>query len=219
MMGGQRGAVSKRITAVVAGCWLGCSSGPPRVATPDAFGLDLGTNRVWVQGPWHTIQPSTDVDEVIDQLCPAVMTLPRAKDRDYGQEYCGLIYSLGNGIYHASVASPLGETVLVGPHPRKTCTPPRRVVDGRGRAVPLADYHSHPWAPSPMSVKDLKSDSQRWSIRIQFDTACHVQKLVPHADEPLPGEVYRREGKRWKLVGLIKLEDKARGRITAVNVD
>jgi hypothetical protein len=156
------------------------------------------------------------VDAVIDQLCPAVMGLPRATERDYGQEYCGLIYSLGDGLYYASEGSPLGETQLVGASKRKSCFSPRRVVDARGRSMPFADFHSHPWAPSPMSPKDLKASNQRWFIRIQFDTSCHVQKLVPYVGETRPGEVYEREGKRWRLVGLIKVEDKEIGRITAI---
>ncbi|WP_163997593.1 hypothetical protein [Pyxidicoccus caerfyrddinensis] len=30
---------------------------------------------VWVRGPWPAIQPATDVDDVIDQLCPAIVEL------------------------------------------------------------------------------------------------------------------------------------------------
>ena len=61
---------------------------------------------VHVRGPWGAVTPSSNVDEVIDQLCPAVMELPRARDRDHGQEYCGAIYSLGDGDYYASMPSP-----------------------------------------------------------------------------------------------------------------
>lgn len=174
---------------------------------------------VWVGGPWAAVEPSNDVDAVIDQLCPAVMQLPRARERDYGQEYCGLIYSLGEGTYYASVASPLGETQLVGASKRKACFSPRRVVDGRGRTVPIADFHSHPWAPSPMSPKDRQGENQRWLIRIQFDTACHIQKLVPYVGEDRPGEIFAREDGRWRLVGYIKVEDKKTGRITTAEDD
>lgn len=58
-------------------------------------------------------------------------------ERDYGQEYCGAIYSLGDGIYHASMPSPLGEPVPVGPSKRKKCIPPsrrRRLQRAGGRA-------------------------------------------------------------------------------------
>lgn len=198
-------------------CLFGCAGVQERPVHPGTYGFEPGSRTVWVRGPWHAVEPSRDVDTVIDQLCPAVMKLPRARERDYGQEYCGLIYSLGDGVYHASEGSPLGETQLVGASRRKACFSPRRVVDARGRAVPLADFHSHPWAPSPMSPKDLKASNQRWLIRIQFDTACHVQKLIPHVGEARPGEVYAREGSRWRLVGLIQAEDKETGRITAVD--
>jgi len=43
-------------------------------------GVDYGgDNRsVWVRGPWEMVTPSADIDDVIDQLCPAVMRLPDA---------------------------------------------------------------------------------------------------------------------------------------------
>ncbi|NTX10484.1 hypothetical protein HUA76_06780 [Myxococcus sp. CA056] len=170
-----------------------------------------------VRGPWTAVTPSTDVDEVIDQLCPAIMSQPRARDRDYGQEYCGVIYSLSDGQYYASMPSPLGEPVPVGPSKQKKCIPPRYVVDARGRPVVLADFHSHPWAPSPMSATDRIAATQVWSIRIQFDNACTVMKLVPHLGSSLPGEVYVRTEKQWSLVGIIRPADKRYGIVTAVD--
>lgn len=67
------------------------------------------------------------------------------------------------------------------------------------------------------STKDLLSATQLYSIRIQFDSSCNLQKLVPYLNEERPGELYARQGKRWKLIGLIQPEDKARGFITRVN--
>ncbi|CAM4382916.1 hypothetical protein MYXA107069_08390 [Myxococcus xanthus] len=67
-----------------------------------------------------------------------------------------------------------------------------------------------------MSPKDRQGGNQRWFIRIQFDTSCHLQKLIPHIGETRPGEVYERVDRRWKLVGIIKPENKAVGRITAI---
>lgn len=209
-------SLSVRLAAVFVLCSLGCSSASLQSEASDDYGFEPGSRHVWVRGPWADIEPSSDVDSVIDQLCPAVMRLPRARERDYGQEYCGLIYSLGDGVFYASKGSPLGETQLVGASKRKSCFSPRRVVDGRGRTVPMADFHSHPWSPSPMSPKDRQSGNQRWFIRIQFDTSCHLQKLIPHVGETRPGEVYERVGKKWELVGLIRPEDKSVGRITAI---
>jgi proteasome lid subunit RPN8/RPN11 len=176
-------------------------------------------NFVWARGPWPAIQPSRDLDEVIDQLCPAIMQLPRASDGDYGQEYCGALYSLGDGTYYATYATPLGPTVLVGARKRKQCEPPRLVVDERGRPAPVADYHSHPWAPSQMSSDDLRAALQLFSIRVQVDTACNMMKLIPYLNESRPGEAYIRRGKKWVLVGYIQNEDKRTGRITAVDDD
>lgn len=189
-----------------------CASSPPRPIETADYGFR--GPRVWVRGPWQTIAPSTNVDEVIDQLCPAVMLLPGATLRDYGQEYCGALYSLGDGVYYASIASPLGPTVLVGASKRKRCTPPSAVEDSRGRTVPTADFHSHPWAPSGLSQQDALAITQRWAIRIQFDSSCHIQKLIPYTNESRPGEVYERRNKGWKLIGLIKPEDKQNGIIT-----
>jgi hypothetical protein len=156
---------------------------------------------------------------VIDQLCPAVMKLPRAQSEDYGQEYCGVIYSLGDGVYYASHPSPLGRTVISWGSAEKNCYVPRIVEDARGPIVALGDYHSHPWSPSPMSrsTADLLLATQIYSLRIQFDKACRVQKLVPYANEVRPGELYERRGRRWKLIGLIKPENKGTGWITRVD--
>ncbi|MFL5348380.1 MAG: hypothetical protein ACJ8AT_26590 [Hyalangium sp.] len=67
-----------------------------------------------------------------------------------------------------------------------------------------------------MSDKDRRASTQRWSIRIQFDLKCTLQKLVPYAHEDRPGEVYERRGKTWKLVGIIKPADKGTGFVTPV---
>jgi hypothetical protein len=197
--------------------WLGCASGPEAAGESATYWRE--NNRVWVSGPWEAITPSTDVDEVIDQLCPVVMKLPRAKEENYGREYCGVIYSLGDGVYYASHPSPLGRTHDGRVSPEKSCYVPRNVRDARGKIVPLGDYHSHPWSPSAMSgsSKDMLKDTQLYSIRIQFDAACNLQKLVPYVDEDRAGELYARRGKRWELIGLIKPEDKARGLITPVD--
>ena len=162
---------------------------------------------------------SIDADEVIDQLCPAVMKLPLAREEDYGREYCGVIYSLGDGIYYASHPSFLGDTRAGRVSPLKTCYIPRSVRDARGQIVPLGDYHGHPWSPSPMtkSPRDRVSATQLYSLRIQFDTTCKLQKLIPYLTEERPGELYERRGKHWILIGFIKPGDKATGFITLVN--
>jgi hypothetical protein len=199
---------------------VACATHPPLTDGDAAnYGFIQGSRgNIWVRGPWPEIRPSTDVDEVIDQLCPAILKLPRAQDRDYGQEYCGAIYSLGDGIYHASMPSPLSRLEAVGPSKRKSCKPPLEVRDARGRTSPIADFHSHPWAPSPMSTGvDTAASTQVWLIRIQFDTACHIQKLIPYRYEDRPGEIYERLGTSWKLIGYIQPEDKASGRITYVS--
>nr|WP_225937177.1 hypothetical protein [Myxococcus sp. RHSTA-1-4] len=145
------------------------------------------------------------------------MRLPRAQGREYGQEYCGAIYSLGNGAYHASIPSTLGPLLKAIPERQKRCKPPRYVDDPRGRTVVLADYHSHPWADSRMSPEDRLEARQRFSIRIQFDTKCRVMKLVPYVGEMRPGELYERRDQRWALIGIIKPEHKADGIITEVS--
>lgn len=196
----------------------GWAGGTGRLGVTDDYGYVSDTNAVWVRGPWDAFRPSMNLDEVIDQLCPAIMELPGARLKAYGQEYCGAIYSLGDGVYYSSVPSPLGELAprSAVATKRKTCYPPRVVRDARGRTSPIADFHSHPWAPSPMSPLDRQSRTQLWLIRIQFDTACHIQKLVPSVSENRPGELYERQGSRWKLIGYIRPEDKASGRITPV---
>jgi proteasome lid subunit RPN8/RPN11 len=198
-------------------CWgvLGCASGLQAPGESDTYGIRDG--QVWVRGPWEAIRPSSDADEVIDQLCPAVMRLHRAKEEDYGREYCGVIYSMSDGTYYASHPSPLRDTRMGTVSSRKNCYIPSIVEDARGRSVPLADYHSHPWSPSAMSLEDRFSANQVYSIRLQFDNACLVQKLVPYLNEDRPGELYERRGKHWKLIGLIKVEHKASGVITRVN--
>lgn len=205
-----------RLCALLLVGTLGCA-GPaamPRAADPLPYGFK--GNQVWVDGPWADIEPSRDIDDVIDQLCPAIMKLPRATLRDHGQEYCGVIYSLEDGTFYASQPSPLAPVVLVGPSRRKQCQPPLHVMDARGRPTPWADYHSHPWAPSKLSQEDRRSSLQLYDIRIQFDTACTVMKLVPHRHEERPGEVFVRRGRTWVLTGYIHPADKQSGRVTSV---
>jgi hypothetical protein len=193
----------------------GCVTQEATLHGLEDYGFIRGSRgNIWVRGPWPEVHPSSDIDEVIDQLCPAILKQPRAQEKDYGQEYCGAIYSLGEGTYYASMPSPLGKLEPVGPSKRKSCLPPLEVRDARSAASPIADYHSHPWAPSPMSRVDTAERNQVWLIRIQFDTACHLQKLIPYRYEDRPGEVYERLGKSWKRVGSIKAEDKVSGRIT-----
>src|SRR5262245_5480193 len=102
-------------------CWglVGCASGPATVGESPNYGLNDG--QVWVRGPWEAIKPSKDPDDVIDQLCPAVMDLPGASFGDYGQEYCGLVYSLGDGTYYASQPSPLGDPQIGHVSREKNC--------------------------------------------------------------------------------------------------
>jgi proteasome lid subunit RPN8/RPN11 len=198
------------------GLWLtACASTPSGPVEGRDYGYRNGD--VWVRGPWEAITPSSDVDAVIDQLCPAVMRLPRAQGREYGQEYCGAIYSLGDGTYHASQPSTLGPILKATPEPAKSCFAPRAVDDARGRAVVLADYHSHPWSNSRMSSADRRQQRQRFSIRIQFDTQCRVMKLIPYAGEPRPGELYERREKRWVRIGIIKPEHKEAGTVTQLD--
>jgi hypothetical protein len=175
---------------------------------------------VWVLGPWPAIRSSLEVDEVVDQLCPAIMELEGARAKNFGQEYCGAIYSLRDGTYYASYPSPLGRTTILFEDKRKSCHAPRYVKDSRGYASVLSDYHSHPWFPSPMSPEDRSTKHQRWSIRVQFDAGCRVMKLIPYAEDPnRPGEVYLRRGKTWVLIGRVMPEDKPYGYITPVDED
>jgi hypothetical protein len=192
---------------------LACASGPSPAGATENYGFK--GDWVWVRGPWEQITPSRDADEVIDQLCPAIMSLPRAERGEYGQEYCGALYLLG-GTYYASHPSPLGAMMRIGGREeRKQCKPPRYVEDSRGQPTVIADFHSHPWA-TPMSQQDRRGPNQLWSIRLQLDTKCHVMKLIPYLEEERPGELYERQGKSWKLIGLIKPEDKDAGFVTSV---
>lgn len=207
---------SRRLrTALVGLCLLGCASGPRAGQTED-YGFLEDSEIVWVRGPWEDIRPSGNVDEVIDQLCPTVMALPRARLGEYGQEYCGVIYSFEDGLYYASMPSPLTRAALVGPSRRKSCFSPAVVKDSRGQLESLADFHSHPWPSSPLSEPDRRGRNQRYRVRIQFDTACRIQKLVPYVSEARPGEVYERQSGSWKLIGYIQPEDKDSGFITPV---
>ncbi|WP_223744333.1 hypothetical protein [Corallococcus sp. AS-1-12] len=200
---------------VATGLWfVSCVGASPVPVEDRDYGLMNGA--VWVRGPWDAIRPSADIDAVIDQLCPAVMELPRAQGREYGQEYCGVLYSVGDGAYSASMPSPLGPLLKATPEQQKSCKQPNFVRDSRGAVKIQADYHSHPWANSRMSRPDRAEARQRYSIRLQFDTACRVMKLVPYIGEARPGEVYERRGKRWALIGIVKPEHKATGLMTAV---
>lgn len=196
-------------------CLTGCASS---MRVP-AEGLDYGLRDgfVWVRGPWEAISPSKTEDELIAQLCPAVMQLPRAQGREYGMEWCGAIYSLEDGYHYASMPSPLGPILKAIPEKEKRCKPPYFVEDPRGETKVLADFHGHPWPHSRMSAADRISARQLYSVRIQFDTTCLVTKLIPYISEPKPGEVYERRGKSWILIGIIKPEHKATGIITPVD--
>jgi hypothetical protein len=195
-------------------CFAGCVGGPRVPVEGTDYGLRDGF--VWARGPWEAVAPSTDVDEVIDRLCPAVMQLPRAQGREYGLEWCGAIYSLEDNTFYASMPSPLGPLLSAIPEKMKRCKPPYFVEDPRGETQVLADFHGHPWAYSRMSAGDRMSARQIYSLRIQFDTVCRVMKLVPYIGQQRPGEVYERRGKSWLLIGTIRLEDKAIGAITPV---
>lgn len=84
---------------------LGCSGQSyVRTGTGHYFGRKNGD--VWVRGPWPAIHPSRDIDDVIDQLCPAIMEMDGARAKDFGQEYCGAIYTLRDGMHYASFPSP-----------------------------------------------------------------------------------------------------------------
>jgi hypothetical protein len=195
---------------------LSCASGPTPAGDSAVANYGRESGSVWVRGPWDAIKPSTNMDDVIDQLCPAVMALPGASDGDYGREYCGVIYTLGDGTYYSSFPSPLGPTVLAGAAKRKQCHIPAVVKDQRGAPDREADFHGHPWGPSPMSDKDRRADTQIYFVRIQFDSRCQLMKLIPHAKDERPGELFVREGKEWRLVGRILPEDKATGTVTSV---
>lgn len=194
----------------------GCAAASPPNLSVESYGFDEN-NLVWVRGPWAAIHPSDDPDDVIDQLCDAVGTLPLARDGDHGREYCGALYTRPDGKCYASQPSPLMPSGQWGPSTKKQCYPPRFVRDSSGVAKILADYHSHPWLGSRMSREDIMAANQSWSIRIQFDARCRVMKLVPYLDENRPGEVYERQSRVWKMIGIVKPEDKSRGYITPVS--
>lgn len=199
---------------------LGCAGAPSYWQRGNETLFGRQGDEVWVQGPWPAVHPSSNVDEVIDQLCPAVMTLDLAQAKDYGREYCGVLYSLGTGEYYATWPSPLGRTRLVSDDMRrKSCRVPSSVRDDRGTVSILADFHSHPWFPSEMSQEDLWAKTQRWSLRIQFDSECTLTKLIPYKGERRPGEVYLRRDKAWKLIGYIHEGDKDTGFVTPVGED
>lgn len=180
------------------------------------LGADYGEEgaKVWVRGPWEAITPSRDLDEVIDQLCPAVERLDRARDGNDGVEYCGLLYSSPDGLKYASAPSPLGLSIHEKTSREKSCRIPLLLRDQRAGTQVLADFHSHPWPENPLSTGDLSSRQQHWSLRIQFDTTCHVYKYVPYADEARPGEIYLRAGSSWRFVGIVRVADKREGRPT-----
>lgn len=93
--------------------FLGCASSLQASSSADYGFEETPARAVWMRGPWKAIEPSKDIDEVIDQLCPAIMSLPGARDGDYGREYCGVVYQLVNEKqYYASSPSPLTEPTL-----------------------------------------------------------------------------------------------------------
>lgn len=163
------------------------------------------------------ITPAADVDDVVDQLCPAVMQLPDARGHDDGVEYCGVIYLGEDGRFHASAPSRLPALVRPGQikSDEKTCSIPLRVEDAGGVRSVEVDFHSHPWPGSPLtSERDTAARRQRYSIRIQFDTTCHVLKFVPHVNEPVPGEVFERVGRSWHLIRVVPVPKKDLGTIS-----
>lgn len=179
-------------------------------------GVDYGEEggKVWVRGPWEAIAPAKDPDEVIDQLCPAVEQLERARDGDDGVEYCGLLYSSPDGFSYASAPSPLGLHIHEKRSLDKSCRIPLSLRDQRGATEVLADFHSHPWPDDPLSKGDLSARQQRWSLRIQFDTTCRVYKYVPYRDEARPGEIFLRVGKTWRFQSIVRIDDKRDGKAT-----
>jgi len=154
------------------------------------------------------------MDDVIDQLCPAVMQLPGARGHDDGIEYCGLLYLGSDGLFHASVPSRLAGKGQAASSRTKTCRMPQVVDDSAGVRRIDADFHSHPWPGSSLtSGPDTGAAYQRFSIRVQFDTTCHVLKFVPHRDEPVPAELFERVGRSWNLIRVIPVYNKGEGLI------
>jgi hypothetical protein len=199
-----------RFATLAALAGLGCASASGLMFREGAdYGIEKGA--VWVRGPWDLVTPSTDIDEVIDQLCPVVMRLPDARGHDDGVEYCGLLYAGADGRFYASVASPLSPDPPK-PSPIKRCIMPSTVRDAGGVGSVEADFHSHPWPYSPLtSGADTAARVQRFSIRVQFDTSCHVLKFVPHVNEPVPAEVFERVGRTWHLIRVIPVWNKTDG--------
>jgi hypothetical protein len=204
-------------TVVLCVLALGCVSGPRTSGEGVDYGFysDGKRMRVWARGPWEAISPSRDVDGVIDQLCPAIMKLDLAAMGDYGKEYCGVIYRpLDDPDFYATVPSPLREPERDSAlRKKKTCIAPTTVRDPRGQYKSEADYHSHTWRSSGMSLVDLVGPHY-YFVRIQFDASCHMQKYIPHIYDNEPGELFERIGKTWKLIGYVK--DKSTGEITSV---
>jgi len=193
---------------------LGCvAAGGLRLREGADYGRD--GRDIWVRGPWELVEPSADVDEVIDQLCPAVMRLADARGGDDGVEYCGLLYKGADGRFYASAPSRIsGAEGEDGPSLTKTCVVPLKVHDPAGVRSIEADYHNHCWPDSPLSSRrDSAARNQLYSIRIQFDTTCHVYKFVPHVGEPVPAKVFIRVGRAWSLLRVIPLWDKESGNI------
>jgi hypothetical protein len=187
-----------------------CASVPGPLREGTDYGED--DRGVWVRGPWASVEPSADIDDVIDRLCPAVMQLPGARGHDDGVEYCGLLYRGADDLFHASVPSPLAPLGNLGSSPIKSCRIPRKVSDPAGVRVVESDFHSHPWPGSPLtSGRDTAAPYQRYSIRIQFDTTCRVLKFVPHSSEPVPAELFERVGRSWRLLRVIPVHAKDRG--------
>jgi hypothetical protein len=192
---------------------LGCATVDKVRLRPSAdYGEESG--RVWVRGPWEAITPAANVDDVVDQLCPAIERLDRARDGDEGVEYCGLLYSIPGKGYFASVPSPLGLRIHERSGPAKSCRIPTAVRDAGGDPQVEADYHSHPWPDAPFSDGDLSTPKQKWSYRIQFDTTCRVFKYVAYLGAPRPGEVFLRVGTSWRLQSIVRVDDKPRGKAT-----
>ena len=202
-------------TMLLYGCLSSCSGVLLQGEQNSNYGRDPD-KRVWVRGPWAAITPSKSLDEVVDQLCPAVMALDGARAGDYGIEYCGVVYSLEDGVYYASHFSSLAPQELSVPRKTKQCYLPSYVQDARGKAMIALDAHGHPWRGSTISREDLRADTQVWAMRIQFDPACRVLKYVPQADPAHRGEVYERQGKDWRLIGIVKPEDKPYGIMTRI---
>lgn len=149
-MGSSQCNWNVKILLMLAGqAMLGCASGSSLAGESEDYGFEGRSNRVWVKGPWGEINASQDIDAVIDQLCPAIMTLPRSQSGHYGQEYCGVVYKLlDENRYYASMPSPLAKPELNASSNRKSCLVPTTVRDSRGALRTDADFHSHPWSPS-----------------------------------------------------------------------